>query len=162
MKKNFIVILINLFLFFPFGIASADEISTESSRSAIAEASLPDPSVVVSQTEAAPQEKIDSENEEERTPADMGVEEEMEDEAHAIEIGTFWIVPKEYFEKAFEEEPLEEPSGLRAKINENLSGTIQTRWGPVNTTMGYLTDFLASSPVLLDRTYNVRKNMLYK
>jgi hypothetical protein len=79
-----------------------------------------------------------------------------------VDLGKVWNVSPAYFRKVFDGEGRDEPSGLKAKVEQNLSGTIQTKWGPADLLFGSLARFFASSPVLLDREYAVRRSMLYE
>ncbi len=83
-------------------------------------------------------------------------------DVYEVDLGKVWNVSPDYFRKVFDGSGDTEPSGLKAKIEENLYGTIQTNWGPANLLFGSLSRFFAASPVMLDREYNVRRTMLYE
>jgi hypothetical protein len=83
-------------------------------------------------------------------------------DAYEVDLGKVWNVSPAYFRKVFDGEGETEPSGLKEKIEQNLYGTIQTKWGPADLVLGSLARFFASSPVMLDREYNVRRTMLYE
>jgi len=82
-------------------------------------------------------------------------------DAYEVDLGKVWNVHPAYFRKVFDGAGETEPSGLKAKIEQNLYGTIQTKWGPADMLFGSMAKFFASSPVLLDRDYAVRRAMLY-
>jgi len=82
-------------------------------------------------------------------------------EVYEVDLGKVWNVHPAYFRKVFDGAGETEPAGLKAKIEQNLYGKIQTKWGPADLLFGNMAIFFGGSPVLLDREFAVRRSMLY-
>jgi len=82
-------------------------------------------------------------------------------DAYELDLGKVWNVHPSYFRKVFDGAGETEPSGLKAKIDRNLYGAIETKWGPADLLFGNMARFFGASPVLLDREFAVRRSMLY-